>query len=201
MKNIIFDWSGTLSDDVKIGYEATMAVMQQLIGRQTSFEEFKREFTLPYMDYWYKYAPHADKKQCDDLFYQAIQHSAKPLPFNGSNEVLAKLMSAGTQMAVLSSYLHEKLVQDVADYGFTPYFRLIKGSVHDKRKVIEALVKENGFDPQETAFVGDMVHDIETGKTAGIKTVAVTWGVTDKLALAKGNPDYIIDDIFELLKI
>ena len=47
-------------------------------------------------------------------------------------------------------------------------------------------------------FVGDEVRDIEAGKKAGIKTIAVSWGYNTKDALAKEQPDYIIDTPLDL---
>ena len=50
-------------------------------------------------------------------------------------------------------------------------------------------------------YVGDMTHDIEAGKEAGVKTVALTWGYQSKEILEKHNPDYIIANISELDKL
>jgi phosphoglycolate phosphatase-like HAD superfamily hydrolase len=46
-----------------------------------------------------------------------------------------------------------------------------------------------------------MVHDIEAGKNAGIKTVAITSGYDPVERLRAANPDIIIHDIIELLDI
>lgn len=47
-------------------------------------------------------------------------------------------------------------------------------------------------------YVGDEVRDIEAGKRAGVKTVAVSWGFNSRDALLAEMPDHIIDKPEEL---
>ena len=49
-------------------------------------------------------------------------------------------------------------------------------------------------DSGRTAYIGDMVSDIEAGRDAGTTTVAVTWGAGKREALAAAKPDHLIDD-------
>jgi phosphoglycolate phosphatase-like HAD superfamily hydrolase len=53
--------------------------------------------------------------------------------------------------------------------------------------------------PEESIVVGDSYYDIEAGKMAGTKTVAVTYGYQPK-ELLKGA-DYVIDDLRELVPL
>lgn len=63
-------------------------------------------------------------------------------------------------------------------------------------------VKFLGLNPEETLYVGDLPHDIQAGKNAGIKTVAVVnfkeaeYG--KKFLLQRFKPDYIINHVSEL---
>ncbi|MBI4706407.1 MAG: HAD-IA family hydrolase [Candidatus Omnitrophica bacterium] len=50
-------------------------------------------------------------------------------------------------------------------------------------------------------IVGDMDIDVITGKSAGILTCAVTYGIGKKKDLVKAGPDYMIDDIIQLKEI
>ena len=53
--------------------------------------------------------------------------------------------------------------------------------------------------PQDTYFIGDSEVDVLTGKNAGMKTVAVSWGFRDRKVLEAASPDVIIDSRAELL--
>jgi len=73
--------------------------------------------------------------------------------------------------------------------------------VFGKDKTISKIIKEMRLEKSNVYFVGDEVRDVEAGKKAKIKTIAVSWGYNTKDALAKENPDYLIDSPEELEKI
>jgi phosphoglycolate phosphatase len=56
-------------------------------------------------------------------------------------------------------------------------------------------------DKQKAIMVGDMDIDVYTGKNAGVRTCAVTYGIGNREDIIKAKPDYIIDDISELRNI
>ena len=54
---------------------------------------------------------------------------------------------------------------------------------------------------KKALMVGDMVVDVEAGKSAGVVTCAVTYGLGKREDLVKAGADHMIDDITELKKI
>jgi len=54
---------------------------------------------------------------------------------------------------------------------------------------------------EKAIIVGDMDIDIVAGKTAGIITCGVTYGIGEKEDIIKAKPDFIIDDIIDLKSI
>lgn len=68
----------------------------------------------------------------------------------------------------------------------------------DPEMALKALAQIGG-EPQDSIVVGDMIFDIQMGKSAHMKTCAVTYGngTSDQLASA----DYVIDDFKHLLPI
>jgi len=87
------------------------------------------------------------------------------------------------------------LEKEINEYGFQKYFIDINGSVHDKTKTITEILKKNGFEPDKTAYIGDIVHDVEAGEKAKVITIAVSYGYQTGEMLSKEHPDFIIDDI------
>ena len=201
IKNIIFDWSGTLSDDLTSAYTATMNVFKKLGLRVLSLEEYKKEFTLPYMNFYHKFRKEIIKEEVDKLFFQEINLVGEPKPFPKVKGILEFLKNKKIKIALLSSHPQEKLEKEIKNYGFQKFFVEISGSVHDKVETILGIIKRNGFEPNETAYVGDMTHDIEAGKKAKVMTIAVSWGYQPKEKLLKENPNFVIEDLEELKKI
>lgn len=201
IKNIIFDRSGTLSNDIGPVVEATNIVFQQLGREPISIEEFRREFSLPYMNFWNKYFPDLTKEKQDKLFVEAIHSVGEPEPFPGMEELLMKLYDKGINMIVYSSHPQTKLDKEMLDNNFTQYFKEVLGSVHNKAECIKEILERNKFKLDETLYIGDMVHDIETSKKAGIKMLAVSWGYDTKEELLAAKPDYLVDNLVELNEV
>jgi phosphoglycolate phosphatase-like HAD superfamily hydrolase len=66
-----------------------------------------------------------------------------------------------------------------------------------KKKLVTDYFQNNL--PQNCWFIGDTETDILTGKSLDCKTVAVANGIRSKERLMKAEPDFIIDDIVDIL--
>ncbi|MFO0754336.1 MAG: HAD family hydrolase [Thermodesulfovibrionales bacterium] len=200
IRNAIFDWSGTLSDDLMQGYTATMNVFRRLGAPPLSFEAYRREFTLPYMDFYNKFVS-LSERELRSLFLEEISKGEEPNLFPQARDLLSLLRERGVRMAILSSHPQEKLEQEVRDFGLQGWFAAVRGSVHDKTGAIRRILHEEQFLSSETVYIGDMTHDMEAGKGADVLTVAVTWGYQTKERLSSCSPDFLVDDREELKEL
>jgi phosphoglycolate phosphatase-like HAD superfamily hydrolase len=50
-------------------------------------------------------------------------------------------------------------------------------------------------------MVGDKPEDIQTGRGAGVNTVAVTYGYGDPAKLTAARPDRVLDSFFQLAEL
>lgn len=66
--------------------------------------------------------------------------------------------------------------------------------------MVQAFCAHTGFEAAEILMVGDTLHDIETGKSAGSLTVGVTTGPGHDAGFS-GKADATIDDLDELFKL
>lgn len=90
--------------------------------------------------------------------------------------------------------------------GMRKYFDLIVGSDTTPEKKpspvpIRYVLSRFGIRPEEAVIIGDSTFDIEAGKAAGIRTIAVTYGYRP-LSLLQGA-DFIVDsmpDVIPLIK-
>jgi pyrophosphatase PpaX len=57
-----------------------------------------------------------------------------------------------------------------------------------------------GAAPEGACYVGDSPFDIESGRTAGVVTIAVTWGFFSRDALEAVGPDRIVETPGELVR-
>ena len=210
IKNIIFDWSGVISDDLITVYRSIMVMFKSLGAKQISLEEFKREWEQPYMNFYKKYGIFTvgdDQKNREEemVLYRATytatlaQYPIQPFP--QVKETIQRFKEAGINMIILSSNFRDTILADIEEFGLQGMFGEINSDVHDKAVNIKETLQRNGFEPAETVFVGDTVHEIESGKSAGIQTLAVTWGFNNEDKLRAANPDFIAHDLQKLESI
>ena len=200
IKNIIFDWSGTLSNDTEMVHQIMMGIFEKYGHSRISFDEFRDEFMLPYMEFYWKYLPNLKKEDQDQMFKENISR-INPHLFPGAKETLEFLKIKNINMVILSSTNQDHIEEKIIENSLQNIFTEVKASVYDKIKTIPELMLKHNFKPEETIFVGDMVHDIKTGRAVGIKTLALTWGYHKKEKLAASNPDFLIDNIKKLKEI
>jgi len=85
--------------------------------------------------------------------------------------------------------------------GFGEFIDKAYIGVIDKRPKILEILKENGLDPKETVFIGDMQHDVETAKHGGVFSVAVLTGYNRLDQLRASEPNLIVEHLGELQEI
>lgn len=70
--------------------------------------------------------------------------------------------------------------------------------VFGKDKTISKILKDLNLEKSNLYFIGDEVRDIEAGKKAGVKTIAVSWGYNTPEALKRENPDFLVNSPQEI---
>ena len=64
---------------------------------------------------------------------------------------------------------------------------------------VEKAVALLGADPATTVYVGDSIHDMVSGRAAGVRTAAALWGPFSRDHLAGATPDYWLETPADLL--
>ncbi|GBE04775.1 MAG TPA: HAD family hydrolase [Nitrospirae bacterium] len=133
-------------------------------------------------------------------YSEHILDNTKPYP--KVKETLSKL---GNYKKAVISNKRETLSKDVMNgLGLTGFFDVILGadSVSERKPspapVLEVL-KRVGIPKESAVIIGDSDVDVQTGKAAGIKTIAVTYGYRSKEVLKEA--DRMIDSFDELLSV
>ena len=199
-KNIIFDWTGVIKD----GNESQLWIVNKMFKTAglpgISLEEMKENWEQPYILFYNKYIPSWTLKEEQDAYYQALTSEGCPVGhvYSGIVELIKKLRDRRISMIVLSSDHPDTLLPEIKRFDLEDIFIEVITNVHDKMGKINELIKKNNFNPKETVFIGDSNHEVEVGKQAGIKTIAVTWGFCTEKKLKSVNPDYLVHNIKEL---
>lgn len=202
IRNLIFDWSGTVVDDLPAVWQATNAVLRQAGVAELTLEQFRAEFSLPFQDFYDRFTPHVPLEQLEAWFHEAfrrLQHSVVELPH--ARSFLEFCRAQGLRCFVLSTVRTEYFVAQTARNGFRDFFERAWLEVRDKRQQIRLSLAEAGLDPAETLFVGDMQHDIEAARQGGLWACAVLTGYNTRAQLRAAEPDLMVAHLEELRRL
>lgn len=195
-KHWIFDWSGTIVDDLGLVLSATNYVLNQYASSEMDREIFRREFCLPYEKFYHKHLPGTNMEEVEAHFRHGFGISevkVTVLPY--ARELLDSLKASGCKLYVLSSMCENAFAEQVAALGLDHYFEETYAGVLDKREVIGEMMQVHGMGQGNTVFVGDMTHDVETAHHAGIMSVGVLTGYNHPSALAASEPSIMVKDL------
>lgn len=202
LTNFIFDWSGTLVDDLPPVIDATNAVLAHCGRPPLSREAFLREFELPFQRFYDRMVPGVPLDALEPVFHDAFARSeAKASPLPHAHQFLAWCRQQGHRCFVLSAAHPAHLETQARTFDMGHYFEAIHAGVRDKTEHIHHLLNRHDLRPELTTFIGDMTHDIETARHGGVHSVAVLTGYQDAVRLAAVSPDVVVRDLAELLTL
>ncbi len=202
IRNVIFDWSGTLVDDLPAVWCATNQILLKAGRAEMSLAQFRAEFCLPFKRFYDRHTPEIPMAQLEEWYhaiFPTVQDSVEPLPH--ARAFLDFCRARGLRLFLLSTIHSRQFPPQAERTGFGGYFERAYIEVMDKREKIAELLAENGLSPRETIFVGDMQHDIETAQHGGVWSCAVLTGFNHLEQLRASRPDLLVEHLGELQQI
>lgn len=140
-----------------------------------------------------------------DDFYEQGGHKLSHL-YPSVKETLAELDKAGFTMALVTNK-PSKFVPDVlAQHGIDKYFVDVLGgdSFPEKKPnpvALNWLLEKHNVKAEEMLMVGDSSNDIKAAKNAGCHSFGLTYGYNHGEPISVSNPDYVADNIAQLLDV
>lgn len=204
---MLFDFDGTMMDTEP----AIINTFEEIFRRYRTVEEYTPQRRVEVLgpslfESMTKYFPEQDPKKLEEEYreYQKAHLHETVQPMKHSIELLNTLKAQGYKVGLVSTRRHDsmQLILDMFDLG-NEYDILVGFEDVEKGKptpdgILKAC-EELGLD--KCVYVGDSVTDIMAGKAANAITVAYISNVHKKEALIKSTPDYITDNLLDILKI
>ena len=199
LRNFILDWSGTLVDDLGPVAAATNLIFRHFGKPEILLEEFRERFRLPFDSFYQEYLPDVALVEIEPLFhshFNSQENAVVLLPH--ALEFLRFCQATRRRVFVLSATKEIHVANQASRLGLDPYFERLYAGVMDKRERIKQILEDNFLAPNETAFIGDMVHDIETARHGGVKAIATLTGYDSAEKLSRAQPEVTVRDLGEL---
>jgi len=184
IKNIIWDWNGTLLNDMSICIKCMNLLLAERHLSLLTSDRYKEVFTFPVRKYYEAIGFDFSIEKFDIPALEFIRLYKKFLPdvklFNEAEVVLNRLTNRGINHWVLSAMEQSSLRKSVKTFKIDTFFKEIAGIQDDfafsKIDRGKALIERNRIDKNTTLMVGDTLHDAEVAETLGIKSVLISQG-------------------------
>ena len=202
LRNIIFDWSGTLADDFPPVLDATNRLMETFGRPVFSKREFRETFRLPFRDFYDQTIPGVPLEELEVHFGRYFEESTEPvvmLPH--AREFLEFCAARKLRLFILSSARPDFLRNQAESLGVLHFFEAIHAGVLDKRHALPGILSAHGLRPEETAFIGDMEHDVETALSCGVHAIAVLTGYDPGPKLMRAEPEVVVEHLGRLQRL
>ncbi|MBB5033105.1 NUDIX domain-containing protein [Prosthecobacter vanneervenii] len=199
IRNLLFDWSGTLVDDLPGVISAVNGMLRTAGAAELTREEFRARFRLPYTEFFAEVLPDVPLQRLQQLYLEHFTHAHEDLHLlPHALEFIQYAAATGRRMVVLSSAPLEHVTAQAQALGVRDAFELLRCGVVDKREEIHGLLADLDMAPEETAFIGDMRHDIDAGRAAGVVSIATCTGYETAAQLLTSGPDMLVPDLSRL---
>lgn len=199
MKNyILWDWNGTIIDDVGIALDAVNHMLRLEKLPTITMEEYRKAMGTPILRF---YEHFFDMNKIDSDWIAAHfhdyydGHEEELTLHEGVEAVLRQEKQRGCRQIILSSSATTVIWRYMDKFQLSPYFEELLGAEdYLAASKIERAVKyfqDKKIPPREAVLLGDTVHDYEVAREIGVDCILLTYGHQDKESLlACGCPVY-----------
>ncbi len=207
-KTIIWDWNGTLLDDLDLSLNSVNILLEERNLPILSVERYKDIFRFPVIEY-YKDAGFDFEKEPFEVpakqyvrIYREGVSSVRLFP--DVVDTLTYLKEQGYRLIVLSAMRDDNLKLMIEYAGIAHFFDGIFGIkdnyAREKISLGKQLVSDLNLNPSECLMVGDTLHDAEVSEHCGFNCILYTGGHVSRQRLETKNLR-IIDRLSELKDI
>lgn len=183
-KHIIWDWNGTLLNDLELAV-ATIGKLMNKHGLQPiSKEGYLKEFGFPVEEYYKRIGFDFEKVSNEDLSNDFVstykRHWDETDLHNEVVETLKEITAMGMTQSILSASEQVILYEILEKFGLSHHFIAAVGlDNHEAKSKVERgleWLNNTNLDGGATIMVGDTLHDYEVAKELGCDCILISHG-------------------------
>ena len=197
--HLIWDWNGTLLDDVAISVDVISDVLREYGLPVISLEEYRSVFSFPVIEYYRKlgfdFGRYSFEEVGDKFVARYRERAASARLFEGVSLTLEVLARRKVHQSILSAASQVHLDEITGRHGIDDLFQHIFGidNHYAASKLARGreLLRTSAIDPSKTLFIGDTDHDLEVGHALGTEVLLIADGHQDYKTLAAKHPNVL----------
>jgi phosphoglycolate phosphatase-like HAD superfamily hydrolase len=205
--HLVWDWNGTLLDDLTLVVSSTNSAFEAIGGRLVDSDEHRARFRRPVAEFYAEILERAvdDEEfgRLDRIFHEAYRLGLTSMSL--AADAMAAIKSWPGSQSLLSMWFHNELVPALETYGLNGVFTRVDGlrtevGGHLKAGHLAAHLDAQGVSGVGAVLIGDSLDDAAAADSVGAGVVLYTGGFThpDRLRAA-GYP--VADTLVEAVSI
>lgn len=184
-ETIVFDWNGTLLDDIEYCLSITNEMLNEFALPQLTRSRYRDIFAFPVQDYYRQLGFDFAKHPFSELAVRWTQTytadvTARADLFGQTEALIRDLRSSGYRLAILTAAIESDVHDLLAHHGIDDAFDEVYGLDHceasSKVERGRQMVASMGLDAGKTLLIGDTDHDFEVGRDLGVPTLLLADG-------------------------
>lgn len=209
ISTVLFDLDGTLIDSIRLiidSYHHTLAT-HGIAPRSDA--EWLAGIGTPLWVQFAEWAHDADTMAAMVATYREFNlanHDARITAYPGVLGMVEGLVASGVRMGVVTSKNNSGARRGLKLIGVEASMEVVIGAddVQNPKphpEPIHVAMDRLGVSAESTIYVGDSLHDMHSGRAAGVRTGAVLWGPFDRAHLTPSAPDHWLERPEDLLEL
>lgn len=210
-KNIIWDWNGTLLNDLDVCVTAINRLLEKRNLPTISSGHYTEIFTFPVKDYYATVGFDFSQESFEvvavefmDHYFQLVSEADLHLSVK---DTLLYFQRAGHKQIILSAMEQIELIKLVKSRKIESFFSHIFGIQDNladgKLDMARSAIVESGFDRNLTCLIGDTLHDAEVATELGINCLLIADGHQSEARLKQSGYPVIqslgeIENVFKV---
>lgn len=209
IQHVCFDLDGTIINSYQTIYKATLRALEELkINTPFLEEKFHNMIGLHFVDIFEELnIPVTDFEEFIEIYKtHYFDYIDDSIIYEGVNETLKEINDFKIKVSLLTTKGQGQADKIIDHFKLRKYFDLVMGRRNGiahkpSPEPLLLICSELKISPENSLMVGDTELDIECGKNAKVKTCAANYGYRKEEQLRLYKPDFIINNISELIPI
>jgi pyrophosphatase PpaX len=205
----LFDLDGTLIDSIRLILESYHHTLRQHKLPPRSDEEWLRGVGTPLQvqfEAWRDAPGMLEEMIATYRAFNLEHHDRMVTIYPGVLEAIREIKAGGIQTGLVTSKNRTGAVKGLALVGLEALMDVLvcadevtnpKPHPEPVQKALTLL----GAEPERAVYVGDSIHDMHSGRAAGVRTAAALWGPFKRSHLESADPDYWLETPEQLVAL
>jgi pyrophosphatase PpaX len=205
----LFDLDGTLIDSIRLILDSYHHTLSRHNLPARTDEEWLRGVGTPLHVQFSPWQESPEILEAMIATYRAFNlehHDRMVAIYPGVLDAMREIKAAGVQTGLVTSKNRYGAIKGLKLVGLEALMDVLVcadevANPKPHPEPVEKAVALLGANPTTTVYVGDSIHDMHSGRAAGVRTAAALWGPFKRSHLESAEPDYWLERPADLVRL